>query len=273
MSWAADVIAAFNGVTDLLGSLEARVSGLEDRVAKLEAPPTSPALWAFDGSDLAAWYAPAPLGMPNAAGPGAGGGEYDSGSYVPVSLARIADKPCAKLTINSSGGVRLFRWREPTVYSDLWYEAWYYFPRTTSCSWSNHMQWKSKTPAGRNDPFWFLEAKNRPNGNMYFRLVWWNGLTIEGPHQSESGGRNYEQIVRDIPIGQWFQIKAHLVSAFDFTGRLTVWQDGVELFDMQGVKTRYADGDQQWSVNNYGSGVFPAPSDVYITDLLLKEGQ
>ena len=52
-----------------------------------------------------------------------------------------------------------------------------------------------------------------------------------------------------IPYGSaWTHVEAQYVCAADNTGRVTIWQDGHQLFDVSGP-TRYAGGNCEWSVN------------------------
>ena len=60
-----------------------------------------------------------------------------------------------------TSGTRLFRWREPRNYPQLYFSAWYYFPRQyiITGGWWNIMQWKSETGAN-NDPFFVVNVGN-----------------------------------------------------------------------------------------------------------------
>jgi len=227
------------------------------------APPSSPALWraGMEGGNLNEWSL------------NSGGGEFDSGSADSVPSQDVAHSGTwsAKMTLSTAGsGTRLFRWAESQSHTDLYYSVWYYYPQKYNIGgWQNIFQWKSKHSAGV-DPFFYLVPRNRSNGNMHLTLDWWPGLTIEGPHAGESGGRTYDQGLKDIPVGQWFQIEAHYVCSGDFAGHLTVWQDGVQLFDLSNVRTRYLDGDCQWSVNNYGDNISPMPVVTYSDDAAIS---
>jgi hypothetical protein len=187
------------------------------------------------------------------------GGEFNSGNAVSQASRDVAHtgQYSAKLTITTppQAGVRLFRWGEPRQYPNLYYSVWYYFPRRydTPAGWWNIFQWKSKT-ATRNDPFDTLNVGNRANGNMYLYLYRWVAR------------RSYSQTIKDLPVGQWVHVEAFYRCAADGTGRVTVWQDGAQLFDVQNVNTRHAGGDCQWSVTNYSDRLTPSPTTIYIDD-------
>ena len=214
----------------------------------------------------------------------AGGGIFNSGIAESVASQDFAHSGTwsLKATITTShkptSGTRMFRWRESQdaryFASGLYYSAWFLFPRLYTLTadpqrgqfW-NIFQFKSKT-SSRNDPVWFLDVANRGRGGaMYLTLHWWERLAMDGPHAGESGGRRYTQNVADIPVERWIHIEAYLKQAADFTGEVTVWQDGALLFDQKRVKTKYTSGDNQWAVNNYSDGLMPNPATIYIDDV------
>jgi len=252
------------------------ITNVDGTVSINYAPPTGRVLWraTYESGDLREWYLPDILGGPNA-----GGGEFDSGSYAPIAVVREQAHSglySAKMSINAAqtaSGVRLARWLEQQTHPDLYYSVWLYFPVGYQFqNWSNLFGFKSKSPSAitGTDPFFYLTMRNRPNGSMYLRLEWWNQLTIAGPLSTQVGYRVYEQSLMDIPIGRWFKLEAHHISAGDFTGRITIWQDDVQLFDLQNVRTRYPDGDTSWQVNLYGQNILPQPTIIYVDDAAIS---
>jgi hypothetical protein len=94
-------------------------------------------------------------------------------------------------------------------------------------------------------------------------------LYLYDSHASQS----YDQTIMDLPVGQWVAIEAVYKSRGDLTGGVTIWQDGTQLWDIQGVQTRYPDdqgGATQWSVNNYSNGVTPLPAVFAIDDAEIR---
>lgn len=208
---------------------------------------------------------------------GGGGGEFDSGVSTVTASQDVAHsgRYAAKLTIQTPGvsAVRLFRWQESHTHPEACYSAWYYFPRQYSVpDWWNIFQFKSRNGPQVNDPFWFLQVGNRPGGAMYIFLNWWNGLSIEGPQPGQSGGQTFNQSLKDIPVGRWTHIEAYLRQSSGFDGQIAVWQDGVELFNLNNVRTRYAadNGANEWSVDNYSAGVVPSPTTFYVDDAEIR---
>ena len=84
---------------------------------------------------------------------------------------------------------------------------------------------------------------------------------------------SYQQRLTDIPVGQWFQVEVYHRSRGDNTGAITVWQDGVELFDVQGVQTRYLEGDIQWSINNYTDNIRADTVTLYVDDMIISKAR
>ncbi|HEY1303136.1 MAG TPA: heparin lyase I family protein [Vicinamibacterales bacterium] len=223
-------------------------------------------LWSadHDTGDLSQWYE------------GDGGGEFNSGSATSTASDDVArsGRFSAKATIVTphvpeTSGVRLFRWTESHFHQEACYGAWLYFPQQYIVPlWWNILQFKSRSGSTLNDVFWSLQVGNRPRGPMFVYLNWWEGLSIEGPHQDEFGGRSYSQTVKDIPVRRWTHLQVYLRQSSTFEGQIIVWQDDVELFNMNGVRTRYPSGNgaNEWSVNNYSDILSPSPTTIYIDD-------
>lgn len=170
-------------------------------------------------------------------------------------------------------GARMHRWCEPQRHRELYYSVWYFIPRHYTLQkggWLNWFQFKSKRPNGVNDPFFFLDIKSdEVSRSMKFMLTWWGGHTFSGPKHDQKGYRTWVAN-ETIPVGRWFHVEAKYVCAGDFTGAIQVWQDGKEIFYLDHVKTRHGDGDCQWGVNNYGTGVSPSPVTIYIDDAAIS---
>jgi hypothetical protein len=222
-------------------------------------------LWSsdFENSNSSQWYFPSTTRDGNA-----GGGEFDSGTGWSVASQDYVHSGAwsLKMTITAppQSGTQMFRWLEPGSYKDLYYSIWYYFPQPYQvASYWNIFQWKSRmSSTGQIDPFFILNVGNRQDGTMFLYLYDWQKR------------QSYTQTLKDVPVGQWFNVTAHYVCAGDNTGHITFWQDGTQLFDASNVQTRYSDGDCQWSIDNYSDGIAPAPAVLYIDDakIFLQDG-
>jgi hypothetical protein len=234
-------------------------------VSAIAAPRRGSIIWSADmeTGDLSQWSFPDVPGGPNA-----GGGVFTSGiaNAIADNLAHRGNHS-AKLSITTpnvpTSGTRLFRWKESHAYPNLYYSAWYYFPRRYvpdgDPSWWNVFGWKSKHSTG-NDPFFALNVGSRANGPMYFYLYDQNTKTT------------YDQELKVIPERQWVRVEAFYICAGDKTGHVTFWQDGVQILDVANVQTRYPDGGCEWSLNNYSSSLDPRSADIYVDDAAISTG-
>ncbi len=184
----------------------------------------------------------------------------------------------AKMTIGatSSGGsttaTRLYRWCEQKLNRELYYSVWYFVPQRYQVQlygWTNWMQLKG-VDSQNNSPFFILGMSNFSSGAMRLGLTWWPGLKIEGPQPGQSGGRSWLSPI-EVPVGRWFHVEVRHVCAPDFTGAVQVWQDGVQIFKLEGVKTRYPTGTCQWSLDNYGELLTPSPVVIYTDDVAISK--
>lgn len=194
------------------------------------------------------------------------GGAFNSGGGRALVTRENAHSGrfAAKLVIgdvDGDQGARLFRGRcESFDHPALYYSAWFYFPERFDLvdGWWNVMQWKSeRSGAEHSDPVWVLDVRNRDDGDMFFVL-------------RQKDGEVFQQTSADIPVARWFHVEAFYRSAGDDTGELVVWQDGHRIFRVDGVRTRYPDGDTRWSVNNYTSGISPDPAVLYVDDAMIS---
>ncbi|MFQ5906964.1 MAG: heparin lyase I family protein [bacterium] len=216
--------------------------------------------------DLSQWTQDGPYGSR--------GGSFDSGDCTRPPKGVTAEQAFSgsysmKMSIGPGGGCRQFRHAESTSGKAFYYSAWLYFPKLYSIgSWSNIFQFKSET-SSQNDAVWVLELRNRSNGAMYLMLRW-KGI-MAGPTEGEGTGlKHFHQTLKDVWVGKWFHVEVYLKQASDYTGRITVWQDGVQIYDKNNVKTKYPGGDNRWSLNAYGGGISPLPFTVYVDDAVVS---
>lgn len=213
-----------------------------------------------------------------------GGGEYNSGTGDSVASRDVAHGGSwsAKLTVTAprESGTRLFRWRESRANRELYYQAWFYFPRAYTLIGArkrfwNIFQFKSRNQDGsRNDPFWYLEVFNPEPGQMRAGLRWWYGHGLEGPHAGQFGWQRYNpSSAINIPVGRWVKFRVFLRQSKDFDGVIRVWQDDTLIHEQKNIRTGHPNTKynpwgvaQDWAVNNYSDGLSPAPSTIYVDD-------
>lgn len=237
-------------------------------VSNAASSPPSSILWSADHEegDMSDWYT------------ASGGGEFNSGG-ISIASSDVAHsgRYSAKATISAppTTGARLFRWNESRANQEAYYSTWVYFPQVYTPSWWIVFLYKSRASSTTDpDPFWFVQVGNRQDGAMYFFLTWWYGPwpggTVEGPHQGESGGRDYRQTIKDIPVGKWVHLEAYLRQSAGFTGQIIVWQDGVEILNQNNVKTRYPYMGNEWALSSYSESISPSPATIYFDDAAIS---
>ena len=209
----------------------------------------------------------------------AGGGEYNSGDAdTEVTTAKAhTGKRAAAMTITAppESGTRLFRMRESRSGADAYYGVWYFIPRSYEVEeYWNLFQFKSETST-ENDPWWVLDVGTRSGTGRLYLFLRYKG-TLPGPRERDVGREEtkyFWQSASDIPIGRWFHVEVFLSQSSGFRGRIIVWQDGMRLFDLAKVKTKFVGGDQRWSVNNYSNDLSPRPSVIYVDDATVRLGR
>jgi hypothetical protein len=124
------------------------------------------------------------------------------------------------------------------------------------------MQFKSRSSTA-NDAFWQLNVGNRSDGAMYFYLYNWVNQ------------RSYTQEIVNIPERQWMHVEVYYKQSSTNQGRITVWQDGALIFDIEGITTHYADAIEtvNWSVNNYTDNISPSTAVIFIDDAVISTVQ
>jgi hypothetical protein len=202
------------------------------------------------------------------------GGEYNTGTgdaRVTTERARSGAYALA-LTITAADGTqgsqatRMFRWgyEGRPLPRTAYYSAWFYFPRvwTPSVYW-NVMQWKTKESRATTSPAMTLNVGAR-SGAMFLYLY-------DHLRAVNAGGAAI-----GLPTGRWVHVEALYRFSPRPTGRVTVWQDGVRILHLDGLRTqrrsreRYA---RQWSIDNYTSSLWPSRATIYVDDAAVSRGR
>lgn len=155
-------------------------------------------------------------------------------------------------------GARIFRWAENAP--EAYYSAWFYFPEQVNPAvWWNIFQFKSNN--GESLPTWIVNVDtDEQSGDMTLYL--WDDITDTS---------HYIPLVEQpmpIPVGEWVHIEMFVRQAQDLNGQVTLWQDGVLLYDISKVQTTLAD-NIHWSINNYTDDISPANVTIYADDAMI----
>jgi hypothetical protein len=154
---------------------------------------------------------------------------------------------------------------------EAYYSAWYFIPSFVENSWWNIFQWKQGYQTGPSSrtarELYWVSVSDSSDGDL--RLGLHSRITPEGDWVS--GQTNV--LVRSqasVPIGRWFHLESRYRWDRGGNGRITTWLDGRQVWDVGGLTTEFGWDfwvwNRQWTVNNYGSGMDPAPFTIWIDD-------
>lgn len=189
-----------------------------------------------------------------------GGGVFNTGTGQVIVTNTVAHsgRYAIAMTINDANkqtqAARIFRWGENP--KEAYYSAWFFFPQIFKPEeWWIVFQFKS------GDPMWLLNIENRENGDMVFYL--WDWINKQGYDNQMTSQ------ITTVPIGRWVHVEAFYRRATDKTGRITIWQDGVKLYDFDGVQTATSDS-VHWSLANYTDQITPSTATIYADDAVIS---
>jgi Polysaccharide lyase len=156
-----------------------------------------------------------------------------------------------------------------------YYSVWYYFPQIVrSAVWWNVFQWKRAWVSGNtgsSDPVLTGNIGNRAKGNMYLYL--YNHVGSDGKYNTSGVGEIAFAPI-DLPVGTWVHVECYYLWSTRKTGRITCWQDGVQIWDLQNIITEFNYGaipnPRQWTINNYSDYTDPATQTIYIDDAVIS---
>ena len=216
----------------------------------------------------------------------AGGGVFNTGgSDVRADACRDvahAGDWSARATItnalraeNGNRAVRLMRWTD-RPWDDhgryfpnaAYYSTWVYLPFAFDPrkfppwdpgdgGWWNIFQFKGPDREGTSQPLWVVNVGRRDNDpSMYLYLH---------SHYNRPSSRGQRDPL-PLPVGKWFHLEAFYHSATDRTGRLTLWQDGQQILDLQNVVTSLGgengrDTHPIWGIGNYTDHIVGDPEE------------
>ena len=190
---------------------------------------------------------------------------FAHGGQFAVSLTIDTNAPSE----TESHAAYLFFWNQLPE-NAYYYSAWYFIPTYVDVQdWWTIMQWKSTYDRDPNHSIrvFSVSVQDTQDG---LRLA-----LNQRPRANEEDNNNviYTQRIKPLPISQWFQIEAFYLRGEDNAGQVILWQDGVELYNLQGVTTVFSDRTIYWSVHNYSTHLKPSPFSIYIDDVAISKIQ
>lgn len=179
---------------------------------------------------------------------------------------------------------KLLRWRIDR--KNAFYSAWYYFDEKYHVNkWGNIMQWMTD-PYGIPDsdsirPTFFVEAFT-VNNIRQLRLNHWAvemGFLPPDPKHpqqvSPGSGKYVQSNPIPIPNNTWIHIEAYY-QTHKSNGKVIVWQNGVEVFNVSGVNTQDSVKPSEFvlfGVGNYMSKSESINQLLYVDDIMVTDYQ
>ena len=175
----------------------------------------------FEDGTISEWTAPNQWGY--------AGGHQNGGGYVSQDMAHSGayswkgyNDPSLPPPENYSA--KLLRWRFD--WPEGYYAAWFWWPPDRNVAQSEPViifQFKERTAPF--DPTWFVHAKRHWKTGVDILGLWdWHGRVA------------HDNTAALLPKGRWFHVAAYQkVSPTE--GELTVWLDGVRIYDLSGINT------------------------------------
>lgn len=183
-----------------------------------------------------------------------------------------------KLGIDTSGGqmgARQFRQYESKLGDDAYYSGWLYMPTalvpSSGANFLSIFEFKTVDGLGFNERFWAILVDT----NRRLSLNWRANSGVAGPQSGDPSNTEkiYTNAAATIPLATWTHIEVYLKQASDFTGRITVYMNDTQMFDVNNCKTKKSGGgteNQRWAVILYSNGMSPSSGYIYWDDLAVS---
>lgn len=185
---------------------------------------------------------------------------------------------------NGKKAVRLMRWTDrpwddggELFPNPAYFSTWMYFPEKYNPKksppwdpgdggWWNIFQFKSNDANGVSQPLWTMNVfQNETTGN--------NSVYLYTKYNSPAS--RFQDRPVTLPVGRWVHLEA-LYVASETNGRITIWQDGVEIIDAQNVVTLpdAGEGNVVFGIGNYtdhiAGGAVDGTATVYFDDTIVS---
>lgn len=170
---------------------------------------------------------------------------------------------------DASHAAYMFIWNQNLLAGDNYYSAWFYIPSSVEPQdWWSIWQWKSTYNGNTDDSVRVFSIGVRYGDNGLELVLKRRPTAVE----TGSNSIQYLQTIKTMPTDRWFFVEAYYERAVDNTGRVIVWQDGTQIYDLQNVNTVWSDNTIYWSLQNYADTILPHPATIYIDDARIGKG-
>jgi polysaccharide lyase-like protein len=212
-------------------------------------------LWqaTFETGDLTEWLSDGKGGvyMDNLAGaPAASQDQAHRGGYSGIASF-------APLTVTSFS----YLFREQPSPPEAYYGAWFFIPASLQVrSWLSlhHFGYHRSAGVAETTPLWDFNVYPGSDGNLIAHVY------------DATAMANIDQTSPiPVPMAAWVHFEIFFRKAADATGRITIWQDGVQILDHANVVTAPTDLIQ-WDAGGGSNDIAPSPAAVYFDDATIS---
>jgi hypothetical protein len=212
-------------------------------------------LWSatFERGDLSEWL-----------GDGQGGkfAENTTVDPLPTTVTAHGGRYAGLVTLSPSASMTStnYLFRDQPSPSAAYYSAWFYVPSTITVSvWLSLTHFRGSMTADGNNLYalWDVNLYPRPGGGLAAQLYDYTTQI------------NYRQPVPVVfPVDTWVQVEVYLAKATDASGQITVWQDGIPIFNRPGVTV--LNDWVQWDAGGASDELTPSPAAIYLDDAAIS---
>ena len=212
-------------------------------------------LWqaTFEPGDLSEWL-----------GDGNGGIYMDNLAGAPAPSQEVAHRGAfSGIATFSPTVVTSFSYlfREQPSPPAAYYGAWFFIPAALEVrSWLSlhHFGYHRGANVAETTPLFDFNVYPGPDGNLVAHL--YDSTAVANTDQTNPV---------PVPMAAWVHFEILYRKAADATGRITIWQDGVQILDVPNLVTAPTDL-LQWDVGGGSNDIAPSPATVYFDDATIS---
>jgi len=154
-----------------------------------------------------------------------------------------------------------YLFREQPSPPEAYYGAWFFIPASLQVgSWLSlhHFGYHRSVGVSETTPLWDFNLYPGTDGNLLAHLY------------DSTAVANFDQASPiPVPLAKWVHFEILFRKSADATGRITIWQDGVQILDHANVVTA-PNELLQWDVGGGSNDIAPAPAAVYFDDATIS---
>lgn len=153
-------------------------------------------------------------------------------------------------------------WRQGTFPTEAYYSAWYFLPHdfTQITSWTIMSFGRLDQSDGSRHEVTILNLRMLPGGDIILFVFDDRGAYEQWPLAVPPAV---------VPVGQWFQLEAFYRNSDDATGRLTIWIDGRQVYDITNRPS--GTGPSMYlGIGNVPDIASPPPPEIWVDDVTIS---